>query len=130
MYSLMDVKQVTTEEVHAELYKMFKSKCFYVFGIIPCPVCGKSIISIHVEHTDEGSDAYFICKHCGKRLRKPFFRFGKEKAEYKMKQYLLTIFIDKKGNEFGGLQLNEDYGLIVLEDRIKKISLEDYRIKG
>lgn len=136
MYAKEYMKNVTKETVQKEIHFMVSSGAYYSFFINKCPKCGKSVVSLHVDYTTEGSFAYFFCGHCGKKVKKRAFVFSFEKeahqkAHYAMKQYSVYCFTFRHSKDkeiYRGLKLSDSKMLMVLPDKNKVVSMDDIRI--
>ena len=140
MYAKSYMDKVTKETVQSEIYLMVKSRAYYSFFIIKCKKCGKSVISLHVEHLGNGDMmAYFFCPHCGKKTKKIAFVSGynrDEPAHYAIKHVGADCVIYKgettkslkHNEEYRGLYINQKKFLIVLDDKNIMLRMDEVKI--
>lgn len=124
------LKTVNKENVTRTILNIMRSGRFHVFTIANCPECDKKNLNVLVGYSKNGSDAYYVCRNCGKRYAKHICIFGDEEQKgMRLKQYFAKQFYHKETDTvYFGIVVSKTRALLVLGNTYKVVDPAEYQI--
>lgn len=124
------LKGIDKENVTRKILDIMRSGRFHVFVVAECPECNKKNLNVLVGYRENGSDAYFICRKCGKRYAKRISVFGDiEHKGMRLKQYFAKQLYHKETDTmYFGIVVGKKKALLVLGDTYKMVDPAEYQV--